>query len=141
MSDFGMKITVPGKDITSTDVEDYVVWSKYGVMTTVIAGTYNYTFPSDLDEVNIDISHSLGYRPLVWFSINGPNAEWKAWAWWAFWYNVGGNTALRSWTVSTLTSHISIRYREAVVDGSGYDPTSEAWTFKYYAFVQESHRI
>ena len=136
MGNYGIKTTVAGKDITSTTKEDYIVWSKYSFMKTYLVGTENYTFSSDANSVTITITHNLGDRKAVWVSINGPNAEWKQWDWWAFWYQSGGNTALRFWTVETNSNQVLIKYGESNVQGSGYNPNGETWSFNYYIFIE-----
>jgi len=138
MGNYGIKITVPGKGIASSDNKDYVFWSKYPVMKTYLVGTSSYTFPSDLNSVQLNIVHNLGTRKVGWLSIDGTtqNAQWATSGWWAYWYSSGGNTALRWWTYHTYTNSMSIHYDEAVVRGSGYNPTGEDWDFKYYVFIE-----
>lgn len=139
--DYGIKITKPGKDITSLLPQDYALWSKYRVMKTQLVGTAQYTFNSDTNSVDIDITHNLGERKVAWVSIDGPNTTWKTAGWWAYYYDRDGlniDTALRWWTVHTYTNKISIHYREGATQGSGVNPTGEVWNFKYYIFDEES---
>lgn len=65
MANYGMKVTVKGKGITSTDPADYLMWTKYPnakivpitspTTVTVVAGDYNATYT---------VTHNLGYYPI-----------------------------------------------------------------------------
>jgi len=138
MGNYGIKVSVEGKDITSTTNSDYAMWSKFPIIKTFMVGTVSYSFGSDLSSVDIDITHNLGYRPIAWLSIDGSaqDAQWVTVGYWATWYSVSGNNALRSWTLHTYTDKISIHYRETNVAGSGVNPTGESWNFKYYVFIE-----
>ena len=139
MADWGIKVTEKGKDITSTDIEDYTLWSKYPFIKTYIVGTYEYTFPSDLTEVDISITHNLGYRPLFFVTIDGSNQDvsWITNGWWADWYVNGGDKCFRWWSGHAWDDGTCrIRYKEGTTYGSGYNPTGEVWTFKYYIFIE-----
>jgi hypothetical protein len=67
MADWGIKATVPGADISSTDPADYTIWSKYpnlkvfdndsGWPTSVTISSGNYN-------ADYTITHNLGYTPL-----------------------------------------------------------------------------
>lgn len=136
MANYGMKVTKSGKSISSTDPRDYILFSKYPIMKTYLVGTYAYTFPSNIDGVEIVITHSLGYRSFTWLSINGPPASAKTTDWWAYYYNVGSDKALRHWRYKLTDTQLKIVYGESNQAGNGYNPTGETWYFKYYIFIE-----
>lgn len=142
MSDYGIKATIPGKAITSTNPRDYSIWSKYDLMKTFIVGKYEYTFPSDLPYVEIDIPHDLGYRPAIWVSYKcDSNPQWRNWNSWSYWYTTGNfpniDGALRSWICLSFSDKIQFIYFEDNEFNAGFDPTGEHWTFRYYMFLNE----
>jgi hypothetical protein len=67
MADWGIKATIPGADISSTDPADYTIWSKYSNLkvlpqdanwptsVTILSGNYSADYT---------ITHNLGYIPL-----------------------------------------------------------------------------
>lgn len=139
MVDWGIKITKPGTGVTSTNVRDYQIWSKYPIMKTYLVGTASYTFTSDIDFVDIQITHNLGPPRLAWFNFDGSamNSQWKGSDFWAYFYNSGGNTASRFWTLHSDVDRIRLQYEEGNQAGSGYNPTGEVWQFKYYIFIEQ----
>ena len=137
MGNYGIKITKPGEDITSTDEKDYIMWSKYPFMKTYMVGTTSHTFSGDDDTVTIEITHNLNYYPVVWLAIDGPSAEDHTLNWWAEWESSGGDKALRAWQTKVTYTKLKIYYSELLVEGSGYDPTDETWDFKYFIFIDE----
>lgn len=139
--DYGIKITVPGKSTASTDPNDYVLWSKYPIMKTYAVGTVSYTFPNDVTQVAITITHNLGERKVTWLSIDGSaqDASWVTTTEWAFVYLNGGDRAVRYWVIQSLANNFIIQYFEDVgfETGAGYDTTGEEWDFKFYFFIEE----
>lgn len=140
MGDYGIKVTLPGKSITSTDTRDYQFWSKYPIMKTYLVGTTNYTFPSYLSTVNIVITHNLGHAKCVWFSFDGSNinSRWKGND--ILEYFTGSwpsNFVYFNWSIRSDTDSLTINYNE-VHGGSGHDTTGETWYFKYYLFIENS---
>ena len=136
MGDYGIKITKAGAGISSTNDRDYIFWSKYSLMKVFAVGTYSYTFPSDLTEVNIDITHNEGERKVFWLSISGPSAQDKTSGTWLDYVRNGGDKALRAWYGSGYNNKLNIHYIESNITGNGYDPTGELWEFKYYIFKE-----
>ena len=138
MADYGIKITKSGEDISSTDEKDYVFWSKYYVMKTIIWATVGYTFSADIDSVSIEIDHNLGDAKLAWWSHDGSaqDSEWVGYDWWWDYYENGGDKAIRTWYYDTEANTFWIQYRELNQEGSGYDTTGKVWDFKYYLFTE-----
>lgn len=68
MGNYGLKILKSGKDKSSTNIEDYVFWSKYPPLTLLDKVTLNI----DIDNTNgipaggtETYSHGFGFAPLV----------------------------------------------------------------------------
>lgn len=68
MGDYGVKIAKPGKSVNSTNIDDYILWSKYPPLTflekksvDIVVGT-----SCDLsDPVIEEVAHDYGFFPLV----------------------------------------------------------------------------
>lgn len=66
MSDYGIKISLPGKDISSTDPNDFVLNSKYSAVKIVQQpDTYETVVVNAGSNVTVTIAHNLGFTPLV----------------------------------------------------------------------------
>ena len=125
MADYGIKITTSGKDVTSTDERDYVLWSKYPFMKTYMVGTVSYTFSSDVDSVDIDISHNENERKVIWLSIEGAGTTEKTCGRWFDYVDSGGNKNSRWWDGQGMDNKLRIHYGEQNFAGGGYDPTGD----------------
>lgn len=141
IEDFGIKVVKPGANILTIEDRDIIFSSKYFAMKTYLVGTIPYQFPSDLTNVELVITHNLGYPLSCWFSFDGSNqnSQWIGSDFWATYYDSGGgNRALRAWTLHSDANEIRIVYEELSITGAGYNPTGELWNFKYYAFIEPS---
>lgn len=64
MSDFGIKTTISGKDISSTDIRDFLLHSEYTMLKYHSNTTGSVVIPiSTAGIYTVDFSHSLGYVP------------------------------------------------------------------------------
>ena len=73
----GIKVTKPGKDVSSTSPRDFTIHSEYNLLKIAEEGTGEFTFADPVwgDSVNID--HNLGYNPIVWYFYYHPtHAKW-----------------------------------------------------------------
>jgi len=68
MADYGIKITKPGKETSSTDPRDYNLWSKYQILKVAKSGGGTFTATA-ANNGKLTINHDLGYNPIVlWLS-------------------------------------------------------------------------
>lgn len=64
--DWGLKVTLDGKDITSTDPRDYALWSKFKAMMRIQSsggGTAAIDSSGAGAVTTVTINHNLGYAP------------------------------------------------------------------------------
>lgn len=130
MSDYGIKVTLPGKGITSTDPRDYVFSSKYGtvkVWSEPPSKTYQTVTVNAGSYADITITHGLGFIPLVllYVEING------------HWY-MGADRSLDASDPKTVTSYPSVSntyvdstYIKIRIANTGVSNV----TIKYYYFI------
>ena len=141
MANYGIKVTKPGKAVTSTDEEDYIIWSKYETSKVIVWGTASYTFASDVTSFTIEIDHNIGQSNLCWWSFDcsGTNALWVGAGYtWIDYMASGSDGLLRTMYYDTEANKLYIQYREYTYgSGYAYDPTGEAWTYKYYLYTDE----
>ena len=64
MGDFGIKVTLPGTDVSSTEPRDYVFNSAYTTVKIVSEGSGTLSVPSPGTSF-ATITHNLGYKPLI----------------------------------------------------------------------------
>lgn len=139
MSNYGMKVSLPGKSITSTDARDYLLWSKYKPLKTYITGTVNYTMPSEAKSQTCftiaTVTHNLGYLPLVvlfWQTGSlSSGAYWEA-------YNGLSESAYSTILPAAGVNDFKIQYfYDILVSGSGNTGLAGTqWTFTYYIFIE-----
>ena len=68
MGDYGIKVSLPGKDITSTEPRDYVFNSAYGSVKVVQEPpnkTYEELTVNAGSNATLTVAHNLGFIPLV----------------------------------------------------------------------------
>lgn len=70
MADFGIKIAKPGKNINSTNPQDYIFWSKYQTLSLYSKITTSITLPAGSQSAIATVNHNLGYYPNVWVFAN-----------------------------------------------------------------------
>jgi len=65
MSNYGVKIMKKGKDVTSTNMSDYIFWSKYPSLNIKKRGTISVTTTADEypSPVTASVNHNFGYKP------------------------------------------------------------------------------
>lgn len=107
MSDYGIKVTTPGKDITSSTVGDYVLWSKYKNPKTYIVGTASFHITDEAYSQSnhhiVTITHNLGYAPLVFL-----------------YWNTGSNYGNDTLAMSQWTPHYAVEYIGANADNTHF---------------------
>jgi len=64
MGDYGIKISKPGKSAFSTDIRDFIVWSKYPVLKIHSSGSGSIAAGG-----TETINHGLGYNPIAMFYV------------------------------------------------------------------------
>ena len=62
----GLRFTKPGKDISSTDPRDFTIHSDYNILKVAEEGYGSFGAVAG-GEQTVDISHNLGYKPIVWY--------------------------------------------------------------------------
>lgn len=132
MGDFGIKISLPGKSITSTDPRDYVFSSKFASVKVVQeppSKAYQTVIVGAGSSETVTIAHNLGFIPLamVLTEINPGSGRW---------YNgvaVGGPDDSTQITVENAlngtyvdTTNVYIKYTNS---------TGGSMTIKYYYFI------
>lgn len=133
--DYGIKVSLPTKDTSSTNPIDYVVNSKYPHLKTIFSGTYNYVFNGATTGVTITITHNLGSTKLAWLSINGPTNTSKTTQWWFEYTNSGGNEYTRHWEIRSYSDRVEIQYGQTIYNGSFTPANGEAWELKYLIYL------
>ena len=67
MSNYGVKIMKKGKDVTSSNVLDYVFWSKYPSLNIKDRGSVSLTTSIGEDDepisAHLEVNHDFGYKP------------------------------------------------------------------------------
>jgi len=131
--DYGAKISLPGYDAsTDTDVQHFMLNSKYQTMKTYIVNTGSFSISNEsYSQTNhniLTLTHGLGYKPMCtmyWKKSSGLIGS-------DFWIEFHtGNYTYIAWTVDTNSFYIDYKYI-----GSGTTGLSGAnWTFKYYIFI------
>lgn len=139
MSDYGIKISLPGYDVKTATPEQCVIHSGYACpkmklgQTPAHFGTYTKVWASDPgDGVTVlkTINHALGYKPMIAVMINfdrtgdGDIVMMPLPA--------QGGLSLQIYAYAT-TADLKIAINRAA---AGTNPTGETWIFKYYIFVE-----
>jgi len=65
MTDYGIKVSKPGKDVKSAGVDDLVFSSEYHTRSIYNSGSSTLSTDSDADWDTLTIDHDLGYKPMV----------------------------------------------------------------------------
>lgn len=63
MTDYGIKVVNPGKDITSTDIRDLSLSSKYTMLKYFSDTTDSFTITAGGTSGSVSFTHDLGYVP------------------------------------------------------------------------------
>ena len=141
MSSEGIKITIPTKDITSTDPQDYLMWSKYNTPKTYYIGSTSYTMPNEAkSETTFNILNisfpDLGYVPIQMFF----------WSWggaysagsWGHW-NGSPHGTYSDIVAYTTSNSFKIDYQFTVIGGGDGQTglSGSTWNFRYYVLVDK----
>lgn len=65
MGDFGLKVSLPGKDISSTTPEDFVFDSKNSNNVKIVIKNGTTVTVGSLGNADVTITHNLGFIPMV----------------------------------------------------------------------------
>ena len=76
MGDYGIKIARTGADITSTDLRDFVLHSKYKSFKSQARATSTITLPAGSTSVSKTIAHGLGYTPFFFIAAEMNTDKW-----------------------------------------------------------------
>lgn len=140
MANYGIKITAPGASITSTDIRDYTLWSKYNTTKTYAVVTGGLSFANEADtekDHNLFIfTHNLGYQPLfVWYWELVTNGTYGS----DFWIGVtnsGGGLNSQSVIARADSSIVAVDYRYTLFGGDGHTNISSfQFNVKAYVFI------
>lgn len=94
--DYGVKITRQGKDVSSTDLRDFVLHSGYKNLKAQTLATTTITMGSGNFSVEQSISHNLGYAPMYLAMVElEPNK----------WYNVGSQIEISDGSATLAYSY------------------------------------
>ena len=80
MSDYGVKISQAGKDVTSTEPRDFVFNSAYDTVKIFKQGSGSVTIPSGSSSASVNIAHGLSFTPmyLVLSELSYDSGKWFA---------------------------------------------------------------
>ena len=142
MTDYGIKVTLPGKDVTSTDIEDYVLHSGYYSPKTYIVGTCSLGFSGEEDTHTdrdvVSITHNLGYKPYCVFYWNKNNTAYSGDEWLEFQGNPHYCAESITMLVDTSTFKIQYKYNNFGGVGDGNTGISgDTFEMKYYIFIEQ----
>jgi hypothetical protein len=138
MSDFGIKVTRPDKDVSSTTIRDFTIHSDYNILKIAKEGSGEFDmgagskgYPCITDTVSI--SHNLGYKPQVLFYFLHPDT--------AKWQISPGRIDDTDWNISATTEHTSDNNVNIIVEAFYNDfleewPDLEGVLYKYYILVE-----
>lgn len=78
MSNYGIKVTKPGFDITDADVKDQVFNSEHNSLKIWMAGNTSISIGASTAEYSTTVAHGLGYIPffLVYFKLSHASKLW-----------------------------------------------------------------
>jgi hypothetical protein len=120
-----IKVTKPNKDIESTSPRDFTIHSDYNMLKIAKEGS------GDFDSGSVDITHSLGYKPIIWLYGYHPEL--------ARWYSASTRATGTEWTISWGFSHISnnaIRLQVATYPEVGSPTALENMYYKYFILIE-----
>lgn len=140
MTDYGIKISLPGKEVTSTDERDLVMSSKYETFKVFHTGTAQYTFGNQASTQTLNITHlhtfnhNLGYRPQFFFYWNeGSNygSDFR------FKYDAGQSATIIY--IFLDETQFRIDYWYSNLGGGTTDLAAKTFNFKYYIIPNQSN--
>lgn len=137
MDKYGIKIVLPGKDVSDATPEECFVTPDYPCPKIKLKqvpahfGVYTHTFastPATGETALFTLNHNLGYKPmhfcLIKYAVSGVNRALPLPAY--------SGVSLYIYAYVS-TTQFKILINRAV---GGTDPTGETWVFKYYIFVE-----
>lgn len=134
MGNYGMKVTLPGKDITSTEPKDYVLNTAYGAVKVYAESpskTYETITINNGSYADITIAHGLSFVPLfMLFTELKPGS--------GHWYMGMGVDELAD--LVDVAGAVKIDYTNSYVDSTYIkirytNTTGSNLTVKYYYFI------
>lgn len=108
MAHHGIKAAKQGKSVYSTDIRDYVYWSKYPLLKEdasgfgTIEGTDNPNAPT-----TATINHNLGYNPIAHIYMEDPDNAGR-------YYKIRGDSEITVDNLSSDTNNITLKNYLAV---------------------------
>jgi hypothetical protein len=133
MSNFGIKVTRPGKGVSSTTIRDFTIHSDYNILKIAEEG-------SGTASLNVgwsaNINHNLGYKPQVFFYFEHPSiTRWIKAPGGADENTTGGSAVYRitGWYENTTVNRTVLSLE--------YDPTAGpagpvSVKYKYYILIE-----
>ena len=132
MGNYGIKVTIDGKNINSTEPRDYVLNSKYGSVKIAeqnVDKEYDTIVVNAGSNATVTIMHSLGFIPLVMLftELKPGSGEWY----------MGGQPLNKD---NTLAGSVYVDYTGTYADDTYVkikyiNPTGGNLTVKYYYFI------
>jgi hypothetical protein len=133
MSDFGIKVTRPGKGVSSTDIRDFTIHSDYNILKIAEEGSGTASLNNDWATT---INHGLGYKPIVFFNFEHPGiSRWIMAPGGADHFTTGGSTTYRvtGWFINTNVNNVTLNLEYDPVLGPA-GPLSVK--YKYYIMIE-----
>jgi hypothetical protein len=129
---FGVRISKPGKNVFTDAIKDMALDSRVNMLKVHMAG-YGTQSVTTAVTANIDVTHNLGYRPIVYFYFEHPEND----RWHLSPARVDSTTGT-TWDLLSAYDHQSVNtVRFKLYDG-GVDPMPSSPTnvnYKYFILV------
>ena len=137
MADYGIKVSQIGKDITSTNVNDYVIHSGYYIPKTYLVGSASLSFANETDthsnKTIVTVNHNLGYRPYCTFFWNKNNTTYSGDIWIEF--QGGSHICIEDIAMYVDTTKFQLFYQYSTGGDGLTGISSYVFNFKYYIFI------
>jgi hypothetical protein len=128
MADIGFKVMRDGASVTSTDLRDYVIHSKYKNPKVLPIGTQAITTDASGNFV-FTLAHGLGYAPMHMVQLKVAGKWYDVTSFGAIFDTVSGNGSY-VWSFTDATNLY-------VYSAFGYWPSVQSWTLKYLLIIDQ----
>jgi hypothetical protein len=141
MSDYGVKISLPNKDVSSGNINDFALDSKYDIYKTYILGTGSLTLSTEAStQTNhqiISVPHNLGYKPqCIWYWSTGGDYSLD------FWLGSKGppySYGMVNMNIDGSNFQLNYLYHNIPGNSSNTNLAPITLNFKYYIFIEQGN--
>ena len=131
----GIKVSKPGKDVSSTDPKDFTLHSQYNILKVVKEGSGTASIGDTTYEWSSDITHDLGYRPQMFFYFQHPQTE--RWIWTPGVADTNSVGASVDREISGAISHVSVDVVRMTLQSTPWAPSFPiSVKYKYFILVE-----